>query len=107
MNKIFSKNNKIDLHTKKLLIFDYDGTIADTNPIHKKAFLQVLDSYNLNFNYDIEQSIIGGVIGYLTIWIIIFLSFTNFKKSSEISLKVSLSLKNSFEKHIKSKKLGS
>ena len=28
---------------------------------------------NLNFNYDIEQSIIGGVIGYLTIWIIIFL----------------------------------
>ena len=28
---------------------------------------------NLNFNYDIEQSIIGGVVGYLTIWIIIFL----------------------------------
>lgn len=30
-------------------------------------------SKNLNFNYDFEQSIIGGVVGYLTIWVIIFL----------------------------------
>ena len=40
-------------------------------------FLGLLKNFiptkNLNFNYDIEQSIIGGVIGYLTIWIIIFL----------------------------------
>ena len=30
-------------------------------------------SKNLNFNYDFEQSIIGGVVGYITIWVIIFL----------------------------------
>ena len=40
-------------------------------------FLGLLKNFiptkNLNFNYDIGQSIIGGVIGYLTIWIIIFL----------------------------------
>ena len=40
-------------------------------------FLGLLKNFfptkNLNFNYDIEQSIIGGVVGYLTIWIIIFL----------------------------------
>tara|TARA_Y100000817_G_scaffold80490_1_gene62012 strand:- start:424 stop:1200 length:777 start_codon:yes stop_codon:yes gene_type:complete len=39
-------------------------------------FLGLLKNFipikNLNFNYDIEQSIIGGVVGYLTIWIIIF-----------------------------------
>ena len=40
-------------------------------------FLGLLKNFiptkNLNFNYDIEQSIIGGIVGYLTIWIIIFL----------------------------------
>ena len=36
---------------KKLLIFDYDGTIADTNSIHSQAFLKVLEGMQVNFDY--------------------------------------------------------
>lgn len=36
---------------KKLLIFDYDGTIADTSTIHKEAFKRALSNLNLKYNY--------------------------------------------------------
>ena len=32
----------MNINEKKLLIFDYDGTIADTNFLHEKAFSEVL-----------------------------------------------------------------
>ena len=37
---------------KKLFIFDYDGTIADTSRLHEKAFKEILSPFNLNFQYD-------------------------------------------------------
>tara|TARA_A100001011_G_scaffold373748_1_gene433542 strand:- start:141 stop:746 length:606 start_codon:yes stop_codon:yes gene_type:complete len=42
----------IDLINKKLFIFDYDGTIADTNFLHEISFRQVLDFKKLKFNYE-------------------------------------------------------
>lgn len=36
----------------KFLIFDFDGTIADTSPIHEKAFKEVLKPYKFEFKYD-------------------------------------------------------
>ena len=44
-------HKKMIFDEKKLLIFDYDGTIADTNSIHSKAFLKVLDGMQVNFDY--------------------------------------------------------
>ncbi len=37
---------------KSLIIFDFDGTIADTTSIHKKAFTKILSEYNLRFDYN-------------------------------------------------------
>ena len=39
------------LFGKRLLIFDFDGTIADTSPLHARAFAQVLGSHGLTVNY--------------------------------------------------------
>ncbi len=36
---------------KTAIIFDFDGTIADTLPLHDKAFQQTLSGYPLTFNY--------------------------------------------------------
>lgn len=36
---------------KKLLIFDLDGTIADTSPLHEKAFKEVLAPLHVLFDY--------------------------------------------------------
>ena len=36
---------------KKLLIFDFDGTLADTSEIHAKAFYSILQPYNLSVDY--------------------------------------------------------
>ncbi|MCL4477974.1 MAG: HAD family phosphatase [Deltaproteobacteria bacterium] len=44
------------LEQKKLLIFDFDGTLADTSPLHARAFLKVLAPYNIKVDY---QSIAG------------------------------------------------
>ena len=35
----------------KFLIFDFDGTIADTSPIHEKAFQQVFKPFLITINY--------------------------------------------------------
>ena len=39
------KSLKKKLEGKKLLIFDFDGTIADTSPIHEKAFKNIFEPY--------------------------------------------------------------
>ena len=39
------------LKNKKLLIFDFDGTIANTSIFHEQAFQEVLLDYNINFLY--------------------------------------------------------
>lgn len=39
------------LHGKKLLIFDFDGTIADTTPLHSAAFAEVLGPLGVKVNY--------------------------------------------------------
>ena len=38
-------------NNKKLLIFDYDGTIADTETLHDEAFKCILTDYRLKFVY--------------------------------------------------------
>jgi beta-phosphoglucomutase len=43
---------KIQLKNKKLLIFDFDGTIVDSSPIHRKSFKEALYSYGLTVNYE-------------------------------------------------------
>ena len=36
---------------KRLLIFDFDGTVADTTPLHAEAFGQVLSPYGISVEY--------------------------------------------------------
>ena len=40
------------IEKKKLLIFDYDGTIADTNSLHEQAFNETLKFKDCNFEYE-------------------------------------------------------
>ena len=40
------------IQNTKFLIFDFDGTIANTSPIHEEAFMEVCKPYNLTFNYE-------------------------------------------------------
>ena len=45
-------NKSINIfNNKKLLIFDYDGTIADTETLHDEAFKFTLADYRLKFIY--------------------------------------------------------
>jgi HAD superfamily hydrolase (TIGR01509 family) len=39
------------LHNKRLLIFDFDGTVADTTPMHSVAFSQVLAPLGIEVDY--------------------------------------------------------
>lgn len=39
------------LSGKRLLIFDFDGTIADTNPLHAQAFADTLSPFNISVCY--------------------------------------------------------
>jgi len=36
---------------KRLLIFDFDGTVADTSPLHAAAFGKVLAPFGISLNY--------------------------------------------------------
>lgn len=40
------------LKYKKMLIFDFDGTLADTSPLHARAFSLVLAPYNITVDYN-------------------------------------------------------
>ena len=46
-------SDKLDelLQGKKLLIFDFDGTVADTSPLHAAAFSAVLAPYDIRVDY--------------------------------------------------------
>lgn len=39
------------LSSKRLLIFDFDGTVADTTPLHAAAFSQVLAPLGISLDY--------------------------------------------------------
>jgi sugar-phosphatase len=39
------------LRDKRLLIFDFDGTVADTSPLHTRAFNQVLAPFGITVDY--------------------------------------------------------
>lgn len=39
------------LHDRRLLIFDFDGTVADTSPLHAAAFSEVLAPFGVQVNY--------------------------------------------------------
>jgi HAD superfamily hydrolase (TIGR01509 family) len=39
------------INSKQLLIFDFDGTLADTSQLHEQAFKEVLAPLNLKFAY--------------------------------------------------------
>ena len=36
---------------KEILIFDFDGTLADTSTLHERAFKEILKPYSINFKY--------------------------------------------------------
>ena len=40
------------IRNTKFLIFDFDGTIANTSPMHEKAFKEVLKTYKIPFKYE-------------------------------------------------------
>jgi beta-phosphoglucomutase len=40
------------ISSKKLLIFDFDGTLADTSQFHTQAFYEVLHPLGIDFKYD-------------------------------------------------------
>lgn len=39
------------LRDKRLLIFDFDGTVADTSPLHAAAFSEVLAPFGIDVDY--------------------------------------------------------
>ena len=39
------------LESRSLLIFDFDGTIADSSPLHEQAFREVLEPMDLTVDY--------------------------------------------------------
>lgn len=39
------------LQGRRLLIFDFDGTIADSSPLHEQAFREVLEPLGLSIDY--------------------------------------------------------
>lgn len=45
------KSNDFFFQNIKSVIFDFDGTIADTVGIHELAFVKTLQKYNLRFSY--------------------------------------------------------
>lgn len=51
---------KLDINPKaKALIFDLDGTLADTMPIHFQAYKNVLKNYGIDFSSEIFISLAG------------------------------------------------
>ena len=51
MSVIASLERKLE--GKKLLIFDFDGTIADTSPFHELAFIETLKPLKVEVNYEL------------------------------------------------------
>lgn len=58
------KMKKITVDPKaKALIFDIDGTLADTMPTHFEAFKKVLGKYNIEMTQELFDSIAGVPVG--------------------------------------------
>jgi beta-phosphoglucomutase family hydrolase len=52
--------NKLSIHPKaKALIFDLDGTIADTMPVHFLAYKNILQQYGIEFTPEIFATLAG------------------------------------------------
>jgi HAD superfamily hydrolase (TIGR01509 family) len=51
--KIKKNSLKEMLKEKKLLIFDFDGTIADTSPFHELAFIETLKPLKVKVDYQL------------------------------------------------------
>lgn len=51
MEIILKLHTKPSFTGKTAVIFDFDGTIADTLPIHERAYQEALKKYNLDFRY--------------------------------------------------------
>jgi HAD superfamily hydrolase (TIGR01509 family) len=51
MQKILKQRTKPSFINKTAVIFDFDGTIADTLPIHERAYQEALKKYKLSFRY--------------------------------------------------------
>ena len=43
----------------KAILFDMDGVIVDTEPLHHKAYHKMFDDYNINMNPDLYESFTG------------------------------------------------
>lgn len=50
-DKINDRNLKLVFKDKKAIIFDFDGTIADSLHLHEMAFRSCLSGYSLDFDY--------------------------------------------------------
>lgn len=46
-----SSKNTISVRDKKLFIFDFDGTIAETTPLHAQAFVETLAPLGIKVDY--------------------------------------------------------
>jgi len=52
--------NKLDIHPNaKGLIFDLDGTLADTMPVHFMAYQNILSKYGIDYNWETFISLAG------------------------------------------------
>ncbi len=51
MDIILKPHTKPSFTGKTAVIFDFDGTIADTLQIHERAYQEALQKYNLDFRY--------------------------------------------------------
>jgi HAD superfamily hydrolase (TIGR01509 family) len=66
----FIMGNKltVDPHAKAL-IFDIDGTLADTMPAHYRAFKKVLKKYGIDFTEELFLSLAGVPVGPQMDWL--------------------------------------
>ena len=57
------KINPNDLRTKstmlKAILFDMDGVIVDTEPLHRKAYFQMFDDMNIDVSEELFTSFTG------------------------------------------------
>tara|TARA_R110002124_G_scaffold87407_1_gene225048 strand:+ start:70180 stop:70956 length:777 start_codon:yes stop_codon:yes gene_type:complete len=55
-NSIFAKNN---LDMLKAILFDMDGVIVDTEPLHRKAYFKMFDDVDINVTEALYDSFTG------------------------------------------------
>ena len=82
---------------KKLFLFDYDGTIANTSSIHQAAFSQAINNPKIKFKYP-EIEGLGTEEAFQSIFQQNGLTFTSAESRKLVSLKRSIALKLSHQK---------